>query len=388
VTVRARRKARRFFSTGDLRFPVVAFFIWRAFQAIVLQAFGGASAARQFTGLPPIDHPSIFLWDGAWYQRIMVFGYAPFPGGTQQPAHFFPLLPWTTKAVQSVVRSEVAAALIVTNLAALAAVVLVFKVIATWKDERIARYAVVLMLAFPSSFFLWQFYTEGLFIALVAGALLAQMKDKMWLAGLLAAGATMTRPPGFLLVVVLAIGVFERRRSIHRDLAWAAAGLLGFLPIMVAQWLQAGSPLAYVSSQAAWGHRLTTPWHALTNSLSAYLHGSAPGLDGWAWSSISNLGSPRDLVAAYLFLALTIVAFFRKWPWTARTTLLVMTLFPLAGGIPLSMNRYVLAAWPGFGVLGELLERAPRVLRFAVIAGFAATSVLVLHDFSRGLFVG
>jgi hypothetical protein len=93
----------------DVRFPISAFIVWRAAQAVVLQMFGGASAARQITGLAPLDHPAVFLWDGAWYQRVMVSGYAPFPGGTQQPAHFFPLLPCSTRAVQFVVRSELAA---------------------------------------------------------------------------------------------------------------------------------------------------------------------------------------------------------------------------------------------------------------------------------------
>jgi hypothetical protein len=383
-----RRRARSLAPPRSILFPIAAFVAWRVAHAIALEAFGGASALSQVTGVRPLSHPSIFLWDGAWYQRVMVHGYAGFSSGGQQAAHFFPLLPWTTRLVQSLVRSEVAAPLIVVNAGALAAVVLVFQVIRAWKNERVARLAIVLLLAFPSSIFLTQFYTEGLFIALVAGALLAQLRDRMWLAGLLAAGATMTRPQGFLLVFVLAAGVLERRRRPHRDLWWAAAGLLGFVPVAIALAVQAGSPFAYVSTQSAWGHHVTTPWGAMTDSLRAYLYGDRPTLSGWSGSTPSNLGSPRDIVAAYLFIAMALLMLFRSWPWTARALLLLMTLFPLVGGVPLSMNRYVLAAWPGFGLMAELLGGAPRVLRWFVVGTFCAGSVLVIHDFSRGLFVG
>src|SRR5947208_5998738 len=109
-------------------FPIIAFIVWRVAQLVVVQAFGGQSALRQGTGLVPESHPGFFLWDGAWYQRILHAGYSPIPGSSQQSVNFFLLLPWTTKAVRLFVRSELAAAVLVTSVAAFSAVVLVFEV--------------------------------------------------------------------------------------------------------------------------------------------------------------------------------------------------------------------------------------------------------------------
>ncbi|TMK80484.1 MAG: hypothetical protein E6G46_09330, partial [Actinobacteria bacterium] len=109
----------------------------------------------------------------------MDVGYRPIAGGSQQPASFFPLLPWMTRAVRVVIRSELGAAILVTTVASFAAVVLVYEVMRRWKGEAVARWAIVLLLAFPTSFFLWEFYTEALFIALTAGALLAMMRRRV-----------------------------------------------------------------------------------------------------------------------------------------------------------------------------------------------------------------
>jgi len=63
--------------------------------------------------------------------------------------------------------------------------------------------SVFYLLIFPTSFFLAQVYTEGLFIGLAFGSL-ALMRRKQWiLASLLATTATLTRAVGVLLVVPL-----------------------------------------------------------------------------------------------------------------------------------------------------------------------------------------
>jgi mannosyltransferase PIG-V len=361
--------------------------IWRAAQAILLQVFGGASALRQITGLRPLSHPSIFLWDGAWYQWILHFGYAPIPLSTAQPTNFFPFLPWVTRFVQVFVRSEVAAALIVINVSALAAVVLVYMVIREWKGRNIARVAVVAFLLFPTSIFLTQFYTEGLFIALSAGALLALQKGNPWLAGTLAAGTAMTRPPGIFLVVVLVVAHLHKSRKLEWNLAWYGLGFLGIGAVVLAQHVQAHDGLAFLSSPEAWGRKVSLPWTPLGSSIRAYVYGPRPGVAGWSWATIEHVGSPRDVLAAYLFLGLSLVSLFRPWPWAARTLLAVMTLVPLSTGVTIAMNRYVLAAWPGFAVAADLFDRAPRWVRALAIAMLAAGSIAVIHDWSKGFLV-
>src|SRR5438552_12241834 len=220
-----------------VRFPVAAFSVWRLAQLVVVRAFG--TWRPPISGLAPASHPAFFRWDGAWYQQIARHGYHPFPGNGQQPANFFPLLSWLTVAVQAIVRSEFAAALIVVTAGGLAATVLVHEVVLAWRGASVARLAVLFFLAWPASLFLGIFYTEGLFIALVAGALLAQIHDRPALAGLLAAAATLTRPPGMVLVLVLMAAHLQRHRRLEWRVAWYAVGALGLLPLIVAQHIQA-----------------------------------------------------------------------------------------------------------------------------------------------------
>ena len=241
-------------------FPVIAFVVWRVVQLAILLSFGGQSALKQTTGFLPISHPGFFLWDGAWYQRIMDVGYRPIAGGSQQPASFFPLLPWMTRAVRVVIRSELGAAILVTTVASFAAVVLVYEVMRRWKGEAVARWAIVLLLAFPTSFFLWEFYTEALFIALTAGALLAMMRRAVWLAGILGGLATMARPTGILVLLVLAVMYLEQRRGINRDVLWLVLCACGIGVVMLVMKQQTGSALAFTRGSEAWGRHLTVPW--------------------------------------------------------------------------------------------------------------------------------
>lgn len=388
LAARGRNVIGRFLRSHDLSFPIAAFLLWRAAQAVTLAAFGGGAARVQETGYYPISNPGIFRWDGVWYQLMMRQGYEPVPDQSMQPTAFFPLLSWLARLVQYVVRSEPAAALITVNIAALAASILVYKVVRVWKDERVAKWAVVLLLAFPSSMFLAQVYTEGLFIALCAGALLAVAKDKMWLAGLLVAGAAMTRPPGIFLIPIALIAYLERHRTVDRSVAWLGLGIAGFSAVVIAQAVQAGDGLAFTTVESAWGRSLTTPWRALTTSLRSYLTGNGPPTRGWAFSTLSTTGSPRDVGAAYLFLALGLISLFRSWPWSARLLIFAMTLGPLSTAAVLSTNRYVLAAWPAFAVLGELLVSARRWLQAVVVSLFVAFSILVIHDWANGRLVG
>ncbi|TML79061.1 MAG: hypothetical protein E6G04_06765 [Actinobacteria bacterium] len=368
-------------------FPVIAFVVWRVVQLAILLSFGGQSALKQTTGFLPISHPGFFLWDGAWYQRIMDVGYRPIAGSSQQPASFFPLLPWTTRAVRFVIRSELGAAILVTTVASFAAVVLVYEVLRRWKGESVARWAIVLLLAFPTSFFLWEFYTEALFIALTAGALLAMMRRAVWLAGILGGLATMARPTGILVLLVLAVMYLEQRRGINRDVLWLVLCACGIGVVMLVMKQQTGSALAFTRGSEAWGRHLTVPWTPVNTTLRAYLHGTGPRLGGWSGSTASALGSVRDVVATYVFLFLFLVSLWRPWPWSARILILTMTLAPMATGIVQSMSRYVLAAWPAFGVAADVPATVRSRVLGVVTLILIALSVAVLHDWSHGYFI-
>ena len=104
--------------------------------------------------------------------------------------------------------------------------------------------AAVYLIIFPTSFFLAQVYTEGLFAGLAFGCLALLQRKKMTLAALLAVAATLTRAVGVTLVIPIAMTWFqtrdwtdldlEWRQIYHQGLPWAALGraLIAFAPLI------------------------------------------------------------------------------------------------------------------------------------------------------------
>ena len=346
------------------RFPVVAFVIWRLVQGVTLVAMGGSAL------------PSLSEWDGEWFARVLRHGYVPVRG-SYQPTAFFPLLPWTTRGVQFVVRSELLAATLVTSVAALGAVAAVYGITRRWRGEPTARVAVVVLLVFPTSLYLWQFYSEGLFVALSAGALLAQERGRPALAGAVAAGAALTRLPAVLLVAALLAGHLQRRRRLEQSMLWYGLGVVGLAPLMVAQALQAGSGLAFASAGRAWGRQPSSPWRPIATAVGAFVRGQAAGY----------LGLPLDLLAAFLLLAAVVLIFRRTWPWSARTLLATSVAVLLCSGLLTSMSRYALTAWPAFPVAADHLLVAPRRVKVVLLVASLFLSLFVLRAWADRTFV-
>jgi Gpi18-like mannosyltransferase len=157
-----------------------------------------------------------------------------------------------------------------------------------------ATVTIALLLGYPSSAFLWQFLTEGLFISFSAGALLAQHNRRPVCAGVLAAFATATRPPGIFVVVALVAGELQRTRRLTRMCWWYTLGALGLVPVVIAQQVQAGDGFAFLHAEHAWYRGLSLPWTAVSRSVGIM-----------ARTGNTAFGSPLDLLMAAVFLGAT-----------------------------------------------------------------------------------
>ena len=178
-------------------FPVAAFALWRLAQGAVLWWHGGRLVEAAYT------------YDGAHYLRILHHGYwDPRP---VMPSHaFFPGIAWVATPVRWVTGTDAVSANLVATVTAVAAFVAVWGVTREWADERTARLAVVLFAVFPSSLFLWAFYSEALFVALAAGAVWADRRGRRGIAALCLVGIATTRSVGILVPVVLVVARIVR----------------------------------------------------------------------------------------------------------------------------------------------------------------------------------
>ena len=317
-------------------------------------------------------------WDDGYYLTILRQGYRPLPSyGPWQQTNFFPLLPWTTRGVQVIVRSETVAMHVVVTGAQLAAVLLLYAFAKRLFDERTALIAVGLLLLAPASIFLWLFFSEGLFIALSIGALLAADTGRDRVAALLGIGVAMTRSVGVLIAIPLGLAQLQRRRRLDGSLTVALAPVLGLLTVMVAQRIQAGDTLGFVHTSALWGRHNTWPWSALFDRIKLSLDQR-----GYASTSVADLGS------MFACLYLSARAFRIKMPWSLRSWLLLMTFVPLVTGLLFSWSRYMLAAWPASIVAAEALKRRPRMTYVLLGSAMLFLSLHRVFDWHRGVFIG
>ncbi len=145
-------------------------------------------------------------WDAVGYLEIAGHGYAH-----ASQTILFPLYPLLIAGLSIVVPSPVLAAVLISWVSFGVGLWLVHQ-LCELELGLAAADACVLLLAFaPVSLFFTAVYTESLFLALSAGALLAARRERWLLAAGLVALASVTRVTGILLVVPVAVALVRAR---------------------------------------------------------------------------------------------------------------------------------------------------------------------------------
>src|SRR5947208_1622596 len=137
-------------------------------------------------------------WDALWYQEIATNGYR----AVERTTHFQPLYPLLCRVVSVPLFGQIVLAeLIVSSAAFVVAMVLLFRLTRMETGlPGVALLTVLLTALAPSGFFLLAPYTESLYLALTVAAFYYARQDRFWIAGAAAAGATLTRIFGVLLI--------------------------------------------------------------------------------------------------------------------------------------------------------------------------------------------
>lgn len=210
-------------------------------------------------------HNLVTAWerfDALWFLRIATGGYVDGDGS----AVFFPLYPVLIRGLSPILGGHpLAAAFVISHLAAFGSMIVMYFLTAGEFDERTARRAVLYLAVFPTSFFLLAPYSESLFLLAVLVSLWGARRGRWAVAGLAGAGASATRNLGVLLVLPLAVEAVHQWRErggarvLARGLLWsvvAAAGALAYL----AYWQGvAGDALAPIHQQANWQREASFP---------------------------------------------------------------------------------------------------------------------------------
>jgi hypothetical protein len=210
-------------------------------------------------------HNLVTAWerfDGLWFLRIASHGYIDGDGS----AAFFPLYPLLIRFLSPVLGGHpLAAAFVISHLAAYGSLALLYFLTASEWDERVARRTVLYLAVFPTSFFLLAPYSESLYLLLVLTCLWASRRGRWAVAGLAGAGAAAARSLGVLLVLPLAVEAFQRwwedrsGRRLAASLAWSAVVAIGLAAYLLFWRSLSGDYLAPLHQQADWQREASFP---------------------------------------------------------------------------------------------------------------------------------
>jgi hypothetical protein len=328
-------------------------------------------------------------WDSEWYAGIAEHGYS-YSGDpdSEQSVVFYPLYPLLSRFVAGLTGIGPAAALlIVANVAAVIAVLLLYRLARrTWGDET-AVLTVALYSFYPGSLFLSAGYTEALALLLILICFTLLEYRRFVFAACAAGFAVATRFAGIALLPVLLWELWrqfggDRRRFAGYAIFCSAIATSGLWLYAIYLGAAFGHPFAFADAQAGFnGDSSLAGRIASAVTLQPFLRlrltdFSPAGLDQWFF---------------VLLLLLTILAWWRMSVSLALFSLgaLLVPYLTLAGGPAgfTSMTRFGVLAFPAFIMLAEYCRRS-LWLCITAIGLFAA--VLALHSalFAQWYWVG
>ncbi len=319
-------------------------------------------------------------WDGLWYLQIAAAGYRPDDGTTA----FLPLYPWAVGGVGTLLGGRyLVAGVLLSSLIFAGVLLLLYRLVCDQYTPTLAPGAVLALAIFPTAFFFWAIYSEGLFLLLALGMSVAVGQRRWLVAGLCLAGALWTRPFGVVLLPCLALEwwIAHRSASAHdesRSFTVASlnrtptpstqhaarsirSALQAFVPPILALGLlpawstwAVGRPLAFIQTQAEWNRAFSWPWMTAGNAVRVALDTPFQYQEeSQSWFYLATL---------ILFAVVAVVGWRRGMLRPPHALYLTLgLLFPLFSATPhnplLSLPRFVLVLFPAFILLARMGRR-------------------------------
>jgi hypothetical protein len=287
------------------------------------------------------------IWDGAWFMRAVRDGWPshlPMFHGVvlANPIAFFPLFPLLLRALTFVTGlSAQVVGLWVSALTGLSALLAVGFLTREYTDQARAERAALVFALIPGGFAFNLIYNEGLFVTLVALGLLALLRRRWLVAGLLGLLASATSPVGLVLAFTCAVSSLRAvaTRREWRSLVAPLLAPLGFLTWLAYLWAHTGTWRAWqLTERDGWNSypSLVYPFQILgkfiTNPLSPTMTGQI-----LFWGTVAAIG-------------LLVVAYRERPPLEILTYVTAaVVLFSISNPVGLR-PRFLLLAFPLFTV--------------------------------------
>ena len=345
--------------------------IYLALRSLFLLALWAATTIRHR------DFFTIFArWDAEWYQSIAQYGYGITvleKGRTLSNEAFFPLFPLCERFLHALTHfSYIDSGIVISWACGIWAAIAIYVVTLKLTDSRIALVTAFLWSVYPIAYVDNLAYSETLFTALAASALLALQRSRFVLAATLAALAGFTRPTGLAVALAVFVAVAtelwcnrQARKKIKYYLALVLpfTGWFGFVLYLARK---NHSLFSYFQVQSHWG-----------NGFDGGLH-FAKWIGHYLFSTKFVIG--LLLLALCLLICFLLATLYRVSnyvPVLIFTTVLVLLSFTTQGYFG-SKPRYLLPAFPLLIPIAVAITRADKRIRWLCYG------VLVLLGVSYG----
>lgn len=379
--------------------PLLAFLVTRLI--IFISAYLAEVAIPGMTGegFYRVNPNNVWLdvwarWDSAFYIRIVETGYWFVPG-QQSSVAFFPLYPLVVSLFAPFI-GTLAAGVLVSNLFLFGGLVFLYKLTELEFDADTAGRTVFYIAAFPTAFFFSAVYTESTFLFFTVSTMYFARKGLWAWAGLFGLLCASSRIVGVVIWGVVGLewlrahgwtlGTIHRRESWQNLLTalktdWLNLMAICIIPLGLVSYMlflnsAFGDPVAFSTTQSAWGREMVGPLVIIGRDLAGLLSGNF--LTGEIWWHVI-----LDLSAYFSVLAVSIIIW-RRLGASYALFCIISIVIPSMSGTS-SLSRYALVIFPFFMMLGYWGRRA--WLDRALIIGFSILLGVLTTMFVNWIFV-
>lgn len=324
-------------------------------------------------------------FDGEHYLSIAQNGYLPLT------YFYFPLFPVVIKIITLLLGGSfgiiAASGLFLSNIFLIVAIVGLYKLTKLIYDQKSGVYTVILLLAFPTSFFLGAFYNESLFLATVTWSFYFAFTKRWLFAFLLCGLATATRLVGIALIPAISYEYYLSHKESFiniKTFLYTTISASGIILYIIYLKVLTGDYLAFFHNVEIFGNQRSTKLIILPQVFYRYIFKVLPAVN---YSYIPQVFTVTlEIGSAILFLVGAYFVFVKM----RRSVIIYYVLsyiIPTLSGSFSSFPRYALGLFPAFIVLASYLSKKSSYFRISVFAILLLCSLIAVSLFMRGYFV-
>lgn len=368
-------------SKKDFSFILFSFLSWRILLFVILFfAVKFVPLQEHFLGggmQAYLKSPWLWAWanfDGEHYLSIAKDGYH------LAEQAFFPLYPLLIKFFGG----GVWAGILISNTAFFLALIGFYKLLKLDFPEKISKLAIILLLLFPTSFYLGAVYTESLFLCLVIWSFYFYRKNNLFLASLLGMFASGTRVIGVILLPIYLLELFKDNVKWGKKHLWLLLIPLGIVGYMVYLGRVCGDPLMFLHALPAFGEQRSSIPILLPQVFYRYIFKILPNLNYSYFAGTFTV--VMEFVVGIVLLVILVISFF-KLRLSYSLFLIIGYFIPTLSGSFSSLPRYILVLFPAFILFSLWLEKTSTTTKIICYTILFVGLIISLSLFTRGYWL-